>query len=88
MDRDQVRVDQAQALQPLERAHAVLPQAVLDFVPRFVHVAVDRQSSCGGQRGDRSKVLSATVYGAWGARQKEIRGSSRKASRAASPLAR
>jgi hypothetical protein len=40
------------AAQPLDRAYAVLFQAFLDFVRRFVHVHVDRYFQLGGQGGD------------------------------------
>jgi hypothetical protein len=52
MHGDQLRAEQAQAAQPLDRAYAVLLQAFLDLVNGFVDVHVDRDFQLGGQGGD------------------------------------
>ena len=88
MDGDQVGAEQAQAAQSLDRAHAVLLEAVVDLGAGLVQVDVDRQIELGGQRGDALEGPVADGVGRVRGQAKESSGSSRQASRAASPLAR
>jgi len=68
-------------------AAACTGEAVLDLCSRLVQVGMDGKVELLGDGDDPRKVLSLTVYGACGAMQKDRSGSSRRASRAASPLA-
>jgi hypothetical protein len=52
MHGDEARAHDTEAAQALERAHAVLRDALLDLVQRLVHVAVDRQVELLGEHRD------------------------------------
>ena len=60
---DQARIDQAQLVQACERAHAILPEAVLDLAGGFVHMDVDWQVELGGKRGNALESLVADRVG-------------------------
>jgi len=75
-------------MQAFQRTHAMLLKAFGDLGARFMNVDMYRQVQLRRQRGDLLEMPVVTVYGACGAMQKEISGSSRRASRVASPLLR
>ena len=52
MNGDQVRSQQAQTMQSLERPHAMLPNAFGDFVSGFMQVDMNRHVELRGQRCD------------------------------------
>src|SRR3954449_9865759 len=52
MHRDQVRRDEIQALQPLERPHAVLSERAFDLVLCLVHMYMHRDVELRGERRD------------------------------------
>ena len=57
MHGDQVIVDQTDLLEPRERTHAVIAQAVLDFLRGLVQVDVHRQVELVGQQVDALEAL-------------------------------
>ena len=80
VDRNQAWPEQAQSLEPGERAHAMMVVRLSsDLVLGLVHVHVNRKVELGGVSGDAFAASRRdTVYGAWGARQNDSRGSSRE----------